>query len=85
LTPSVIICYPLKKGDNIKKELPYHQKHIVELITDLSKRGLELTAAGAGISFERHAIAALLKKGIVREVPRTYKNGSTYTAYELAK
>jgi hypothetical protein len=67
------------------KELPYHQKHIVELMVDLAKRNLELTPAGADISFKRHAMAALIKKGVIREVPRTYPNGSHYTAYELVK
>jgi hypothetical protein len=64
------------------KDLPYHQKHIVDLIKSLAPRH-ELTAGGVGISFQRQAMAALIKKGLVREVARVYPNGGTYTAYEL--
>lgn len=65
------------------KQLPYAQQSIVDLMTDLSKRNMELTAGGVGISFKREAMLALLKKGLVREVPRTYPRGGSYTAYEL--
>jgi hypothetical protein len=63
--------------------LVYPQQHIIDLIRDLSTKGYELTAAGANISFKPHAMAALIKKGLVKEVARTYPNGSHYTAYEL--
>lgn len=67
------------------KNLPYRQQSIVDLMKDLEKRDMELTAGGVGISFERSAMLALIKKGIVKESARRYKNGSHYTAYEFAQ
>lgn len=68
------------------KELSHHQAHIIWTIEELAKSGHELTAAGANISFKPHAMKALLKKGLVREVRRERQaHGTTwnYTAYEL--
>lgn len=76
------------KGEHMKA-LPYHQEHIVYTIKDLSKQGFELTPAGANISFKPHAMQALIKKGIVREVERCKRRADggewNYTAYELVE
>lgn len=70
------------------KKLSYHQEHIVYLIKDLKGKGYELTPAGANISFKPQAMAALLKKGIVKEVTRSRLRSDDqemvyWTAYEL--
>lgn len=58
------------KGDGMKK-LTHHQAHIIYLLKDLDAKGYYLTPAGANISFKPQAMAALIKKGIVREVTRS--------------
>jgi hypothetical protein len=78
--------YYKQRGGHMKA-LPYHQEHIIHQMKELAKQGFELTPAGANISFKPHAMQALLKKGLVREVERTRtrKDGGewNYTAYEL--
>lgn len=75
-----------ERRDNMKA-LPYHQEHIINQMKELEKQGFELTPAGANISFKPHAMQALLKKGLVREVERVKarKDGGEfrYKAYEL--